>query len=89
MDWLSGLIMIFGLNPQEHLPTRKAFRNKFHPEDRNRVDESLLNRVAQESIVLRPRFATAPTLRRTDAAASVQIREVSGIPTGYARRYPA
>ena len=81
--------MIFGLDPQEHLPTRKNFRQRFHPEDRNRVDESLLNRVAQESIALRSRFATAPTLRRTAAAASVQIRGVSGIPTGYARRYPA
>jgi PAS domain S-box-containing protein len=33
------MFRIFGLDPQEHLPTRKDFRQRVHPEDRNRVDE--------------------------------------------------
>jgi len=33
------MFRIFGLNPQEHLPTRKNFRQRVHPEDRNKVDE--------------------------------------------------
>jgi PAS domain S-box-containing protein len=33
------MFRIFGLDPQEHLPTRKSFRQRVHPEDRNRVDE--------------------------------------------------
>jgi PAS domain S-box-containing protein len=34
------MFRIFGLDPQEDLPTRKNFRQRVHPEDRNRVDES-------------------------------------------------
>src|ERR1700733_8926513 len=34
------MLRIFGLDPQEDLPTRKDFRQRVHPEDRNRVDES-------------------------------------------------
>jgi PAS domain S-box-containing protein len=34
------MLRIFGLDPEEHLPTRKDFRQRVHPEDRNRVDES-------------------------------------------------
>jgi PAS domain S-box-containing protein len=33
------MFRIFGLDPQEDLPTRKNFRQRVHPEDRNRVDE--------------------------------------------------
>jgi PAS domain S-box-containing protein len=33
------MFRIFGLDPQDHLPTRKNFRQRVHPEDRNRVDE--------------------------------------------------
>jgi PAS domain S-box-containing protein len=33
------MFRIFGLDPHEHLPTRKNFRQRVHPEDRNRVDE--------------------------------------------------
>ncbi|WP_354082031.1 AAA family ATPase [Bradyrhizobium sp. S3.3.6] len=33
------MFRIFGLDPQEDLPTRKTFRQRVHPEDRNRVDE--------------------------------------------------
>jgi PAS domain S-box-containing protein len=34
------MFRIFGLDPQEDLLTRKNFRQRVHPEDRNRVDES-------------------------------------------------
>jgi PAS domain S-box-containing protein len=34
------MFRIFGLDPLEHLPTRKNFRQRVHPEDRNRVDAS-------------------------------------------------
>jgi PAS domain S-box-containing protein len=40
---------IFGLDPQEHLPTRKNFRQRVHPEDRNRVDERFA-RVVNERV---------------------------------------
>jgi PAS domain S-box-containing protein len=40
---------IFGLDPQEDLPTRKNFRQRVHPEDRNRVDESFA-RVVNERV---------------------------------------
>src|SRR5258707_1822555 len=33
------MFRIFGLDPQEDLPTRKNFRQRVHPEDRNRIDE--------------------------------------------------
>jgi PAS domain S-box-containing protein len=40
---------IFGLDPQEHLPTRKNFRERVHPEDRSRVDERFA-RVVNERV---------------------------------------
>jgi PAS domain S-box-containing protein len=43
------MFRIFGLDPQEHLPTRKNFRQRVHPEDRNRVDESFA-RVVNERV---------------------------------------
>jgi PAS domain S-box-containing protein len=43
------MFRIFGLDPQEHLPTRKNFRQRVHPEDRSRVDESFA-RVANERV---------------------------------------
>jgi PAS domain S-box-containing protein len=33
------MFRIFGLDSQEHLPTRKNFRQRVHPEDRNRLDK--------------------------------------------------
>jgi PAS domain S-box-containing protein len=33
------MFRIFGLDPRESLPTRKNFRQRVHPEDRDRVDE--------------------------------------------------
>ena len=43
------MFRIFGLDPQEDLPTRKNFRQRVHPEDRNRVDESFA-RVINERV---------------------------------------
>jgi PAS domain S-box-containing protein len=43
------MFRIFGLDPQEHLPTRKNFRQRVHPDDRNRVDESFA-RVVNERV---------------------------------------
>jgi PAS domain S-box-containing protein len=43
------MFRIFGLDPQEHLPTRKSFRQRVHPEDRNRVDERFA-RVVNERV---------------------------------------
>jgi PAS domain S-box-containing protein len=43
------MFRIFGLDAQEHLPTRKAFLQRVHPEDRNRVDESFA-RVVNERV---------------------------------------
>jgi PAS domain S-box-containing protein len=43
------MLRIFGLDPQEHLPTRKNFRQRVHPEDRNRVDERFA-RVVNERV---------------------------------------
>jgi PAS domain S-box-containing protein len=43
------MLRIFGLDPQEDLPTRKNFRQRVHPEDRNRVDESFA-RVVNERV---------------------------------------
>ena len=40
---------IFGLDPQQDLPTRKSFRQRVHPEDRNRVDERFA-RVVNERV---------------------------------------
>jgi PAS domain S-box-containing protein len=39
------MFRIFGLDPQEQLPTRKNFRQRVHPEDRKRVDERFLRTV--------------------------------------------
>ena len=33
------MFRIYGLDPQRDLPTRKNFRQRVHPEDRNRLDE--------------------------------------------------
>jgi PAS domain S-box-containing protein len=33
------MFRIYGLDPQVDLPTRRTFRQRVHPEDRNRVDE--------------------------------------------------
>ncbi|MEA2910118.1 MAG: hypothetical protein QOJ15_2199 [Bradyrhizobium sp.] len=43
------MFRIFGLDPQQHLPTRKNFRQRIHPEDRNRVDEGFA-RVVNERV---------------------------------------
>jgi PAS domain S-box-containing protein len=43
------MFRIFGLDPQKHLPTRKNFRQRVHPEDRNRVDERFA-RVVDERV---------------------------------------
>src|SRR5260370_772492 len=43
------MFRIFGLDPQEQLPTRKNFRQRVHPEDRNRVDEKFA-RVVNERV---------------------------------------
>jgi PAS domain S-box-containing protein len=43
------MFRIFGLDPQEHLPTRKNFRQRIHPEDRNGVDERFA-RVVNERV---------------------------------------
>jgi PAS domain S-box-containing protein len=43
------MFRIYGLDPQEHLPTRKNFQQRVHPEDRNRVDERFA-RVVSERI---------------------------------------
>jgi PAS domain S-box-containing protein len=32
------MFRIYGLDPQKDLPTRKNFRQRVHPEDRNRTD---------------------------------------------------
>src|ERR1700681_4282820 len=43
------MFRIYGLDPQEDLPTRKNFRRRVHPEDRNRGDESFA-RVVNERV---------------------------------------
>ena len=43
------MFRIYGLDPQEHLPTRKNFRQRVHPEDRDRVDERFA-RVVNERV---------------------------------------
>ncbi len=43
------MFRIYGLNPQEDLPTRKNFRQRVHPEDRNGVDERFA-RVVNERV---------------------------------------
>ncbi|WP_334389115.1 PAS domain S-box protein [Bradyrhizobium sp. AZCC 2262] len=43
------MFRIYGLDPQEDLPTRKNFRQRVHPEDRNRVDERFA-RVVNEKV---------------------------------------
>src|SRR5260370_21913497 len=43
------MFRIFGLDPQEDLPTRKNFRQRVHAEDRNRVDERFA-RVVNERV---------------------------------------
>jgi PAS domain S-box-containing protein len=43
------MFRIYGLDPQVDLPTRKNFRQRVHPEDRNRTDERFV-RVVNEKI---------------------------------------
>ena len=43
------MLRIFGLDPQKHVPTRKKFRQRVHPEDRARVDERFA-RVVNERV---------------------------------------
>ena len=43
------MFRIFGLDPQKHLPTRKNFQQRIHPEDRNRVEERFA-RVVNEGV---------------------------------------
>ena len=43
------MFRIYGLDPQQDLPTRKNFRQRVHPEDRNRVDERFA-RVVNEKV---------------------------------------
>jgi PAS domain S-box-containing protein len=42
------MFRIYGLDPQEDLPTRKNFRQRVHPEDRNRVDERFARAVNEK-----------------------------------------
>jgi PAS domain S-box-containing protein len=43
------MFRIYGLDPQEDLPTRKNFRQRVHPEDRNRVDERFVRMVNEKA----------------------------------------
>jgi PAS domain S-box-containing protein len=43
------MFRIYGLDPQVDLPTRKNFRKRVHPEDRNRTDERFV-RVVNEKV---------------------------------------
>jgi PAS domain S-box-containing protein len=43
------MFRIYGLDPQKDLPTRKNFRQRVHPEDRNRTDERFA-RVVNEKV---------------------------------------
>src|SRR3981189_2336184 len=43
------MFRIYGLDPQLDLPTRKNFRQRVHPEDRNRTDERFV-RVVNEKV---------------------------------------
>jgi PAS domain S-box-containing protein len=43
------MFRIYGLDPQVDLPTRKNFRQRVHPEDRNRTDERFV-RVVNEKV---------------------------------------
>src|SRR3984885_5975243 len=43
------MFRIYGLDPQVDLPTRKNFRQRVHPEDRNRTDERFA-RVVKEKV---------------------------------------
>ncbi|MGY3423469.1 PAS domain S-box-containing protein [Bradyrhizobium sp. F1.13.4] len=43
------MFRIYGLDPQKDLPTRKNFRQRVHPEDRNRTDARFL-RVVNEKV---------------------------------------
>jgi PAS domain S-box-containing protein len=43
------MFRIYGLDPQVDLPTRKNFRQRVHPEDRNRTDERFV-RVVNERV---------------------------------------
>jgi PAS domain S-box-containing protein len=43
------MFRIYGLDPRQDLPTRKNFRQRVHPEDRNRVDERFA-RVVDEKV---------------------------------------
>jgi PAS domain S-box-containing protein len=42
------MFRIYGLDPQQDLPTRKNFRQRVHPEDRNRVDERFLKMINEK-----------------------------------------
>jgi PAS domain S-box-containing protein len=42
------MFQIYGLNPQMDLPTRKNFRQRVHPEDRDRVDERFVRMVNEK-----------------------------------------
>jgi PAS domain S-box-containing protein len=42
------MFRIFGLNPKVDLPTRKTFRQRVHPEDRDRVDERFLRSLREK-----------------------------------------
>ncbi len=47
--WSDEMYRIFGLNPQDGVPTHEAFRQRLHPEDRDQVKE-LFMKVAQQSM---------------------------------------
>jgi PAS domain S-box-containing protein len=42
------MFRIFGLDPRVDLPTRKTFRQRVHPEDRDRVDERFLRSLREK-----------------------------------------
>jgi PAS domain S-box-containing protein len=42
------MFRIYGLDPQHDLPTRKNFRQRVHPEDRDRVDERFVRMVNEK-----------------------------------------
>jgi PAS domain S-box-containing protein len=71
------MFRIFGLDPRESLPTRKNFRQRIHPEDRDRVDKrwekSLRDRVDSfdEYRVLMP----DGTVRHTNSSGHLVLAE--------------
>ena len=47
--WSEEMLRIFGLDPQQGVPTNEVFRERIHPEDRDRAYEFLLNMARRAS----------------------------------------